>query len=183
MRVKQTARKSTGTRSSQNSLATDDPIRTRMQVLLQTKRKSSTPLNDRRVPVQGSGLGKGKKISFVKPQGGTVKVKPRTKNGVGVLREIKALQNKYDLLIPRAPFHRLIREITQGLTRERAADEGGPELEFRFQAAAVEALQEATEHYLTRMFEDSYLCTIHAKRVTLFVQDIQLCRRIQEGRR
>nr|XP_033771280.1 histone H3-like centromeric protein A isoform X2 [Geotrypetes seraphini] len=37
----------------------------------------------------------------------------------------------------------------------------------------------AAEAFLVRLFEDSYLCTIHAKRVTLYVQDIQLARRIR----
>nr|XP_048673656.1 histone H3-like centromeric protein A isoform X2 [Caretta caretta] len=42
----------------------------------------------------------------------------------------------------------------------------------------------AAEAFLVRLLEDSYLCSIHAKRVTLFPKDIQLARRIrgiQEG--
>ena len=41
------------------------------------------------------------------------------------------------------------------------------------------ALQEAAEAYLVHLFEDSNLCAIHAKRVTIFVKDIQLARRIR----
>ena len=41
------------------------------------------------------------------------------------------------------------------------------------------ALQEACEHYLVHLFEDSNLCAIHAKRVTIMVKDIQLARRIR----
>ena len=37
----------------------------------------------------------------------------------------------------------------------------------RFQAAAILALQEAAEAYLTILFEDTVLCAIHAKRVTI----------------
>ena len=37
----------------------------------------------------------------------------------------------------------------------------------RFQASAVLALQEAAEAYLVGLFEDSNLCAIHAKRVTI----------------
>ncbi|XP_053577970.1 histone H3-like centromeric protein A isoform X2 [Bombina bombina] len=37
----------------------------------------------------------------------------------------------------------------------------------------------AAEAFLVRLFEDAYLCSIHAKRVTLYVQDIQLARRIR----
>lgn len=41
------------------------------------------------------------------------------------------------------------------------------------------ALQEAAEMHLVSLFEDAVLCTIHAKRVTLKVSDIQLARRIR----
>jgi histone H3 len=41
------------------------------------------------------------------------------------------------------------------------------------------ALQEAAECYLTGLFEDSYLCAIHANRVTLMRKDMQLARRIR----
>ena len=36
------------------------------------------------------------------------------------------------------------------------------------------ALQEACKAYLIRLFEDSNLCAIHAKRVTIIPKDIQL---------
>ena len=38
---------------------------------------------------------------------------------------------------------------------------------------------EAAEAYLVHLFEDSNLCAIHAKRVTIMVKDIQLARRIR----
>lgn len=63
---------------------------------------------------------------------------------------------------------------------------------FRWQAEALEALQEAAEAYLTHLFEDAYvqfsvkilthprnLCAIHAKRVTVMPKDVQLARRIR----
>lgn len=161
MRVKQTARKSTAT-IGRNS----DPVRGQINNLLQTKRKSLTPGSSRGQPStsrDGAGNhGRGKHIDNC-----MVKVKPKARSGEVALRNIKKLQAGWELLIPRAPFHRLVREITQGFSSE-----------LRYQVAALEALQEATEAYLTRMFEDSYLCTLHAKRVTLFVSDIQLFRRI-----
>ena len=40
------------------------------------------------------------------------------------------------------------------------------------------AMQEALEAYLVGLFEDSNLCAIHAKRVTIMPRDIQLARRI-----
>ncbi len=39
--------------------------------------------------------------------------------------------------------------------------------------------QEATEAYLVGLFEDTNLCAIHAKRVTIMPRDIQLARRIR----
>jgi histone H3 len=59
-------------------------------------------------------------------------------------------------LIPKLRFQRLVREIAQDFKSD-----------LRFQSSAVEALQEAAEAYLTGLFEDTNLCAIHAKRVTI----------------
>ena len=50
---------------------------------------------------------------------------------------------------------------------------------MRFQTAALLALQEAAEAYMVSLFEDSLLCTLHAKRVTLMPKDMALARRIR----
>jgi histone H3 len=50
---------------------------------------------------------------------------------------------------------------------------------FRFQSSAILALQEASESYLVGLFEDTNLCAIHAKRVTIMPKDMQLARRIR----
>ncbi len=39
--------------------------------------------------------------------------------------------------------------------------------------------QEAAEAYLVSLFEDTNLCAIHAKRVTIMPKDMQLARRIR----
>jgi histone H3/H4 len=68
-------------------------------------------------------------------------------------------------------FARVVRQITHDhYTR--------PGESYRFHASAMEALQEAAEAHMVRLFEDAILCCIHAKRVTLMVRDIQLTRRI-----
>jgi histone H3 len=54
--------------------------------------------------------------------------------------------------------------------------------DFCFQYTAVLALQEASEAYLISLFEDTNLCAIHAKRVTIMPKDIQLARRIRGER-
>ena len=54
--------------------------------------------------------------------------------------------------------------------------------DLRFQSSAVMALQEAAEAYLVSLFEDTNLCAIHAKRVTIQSKDIQLARRLRGER-
>ncbi|XP_014827620.1 PREDICTED: uncharacterized protein LOC106906734 [Poecilia mexicana] len=73
-----------------------------------------------------------------------------------------------ELLIRKLPFQRLVREIAQDFKTD-----------LRFQSSAVMALQEASEAYLVGLFEDTNLCAIHAKRVTIMPKDIQLARRIR----
>ena len=73
-----------------------------------------------------------------------------------------------DLLLRKLPFFRLVREVTN----PHKAD-------VRFQSSAVLALQEATEAYMVGLFEDTNLCALHARRVTIMAKDIQLARRIR----
>uniref|UniRef100_A0A8U8BHI6 Core Histone H2A/H2B/H3 domain-containing protein n=1 Tax=Geospiza parvula TaxID=87175 RepID=A0A8U8BHI6_GEOPR len=50
---------------------------------------------------------------------------------------------------------------------------------YRWQSMALLALQEAAEAFMVRLLEDSYLCSLHAHRVTLFPKDLQLARRLR----
>lgn len=159
MRVKQTARKSTARAS--------DAVAQRISQTLQTKRRNGGQATCKIEP----GCPSGKRITF-NSRNDVVKTKPRRRPGEFALSEIKKYQKTTDLLIPRLSFHRLVRNITQDLHRDDP---------IRYQAAALEALQEGTEAYLTRLFEDSFQCTIHAKRVTLFPADMRLCLRLQQG--
>ena len=72
------------------------------------------------------------------------------------LREIRRFQKSTDLLIRKLPFQRLVREIAQDFQSN-----------LRFQGTAILALQEASESYLIALFEDTNLCAIHARRVTI----------------
>ena len=111
------------------------------------------------------------------PKGG-VKKHYRYRPGTVALKQIRRYQKSTELLIRKLPFQRLVREI--------AADEEvicSPLCgKLRFQSAAIMALQEASEAYLVGLFEDSNLCAIHAKRVTIMPKDIQLARRIRGER-
>ncbi len=95
----------------------------------------------------------------------------RYRPGTVALREIRRYQKSVDLIIRKAPFQRLVREIAQDLKSD-----------LRFQSTAVLALQEAAEAYLTGLFEDTNLCAIHAKRITIMPKDLQLARRIRGER-
>ena len=50
---------------------------------------------------------------------------------------------------------------------------------LRWQSQAIQALQEAAEAFMVHLFEDTNLCAIHAKRVTIMQKDVQLARRIR----
>lgn len=100
-----------------------------------------------------------------------VKKKHKWRPGTVALREIRRFQKSTDLLIPRSPFLRLMREVINEVKE-------GPSL-LRVQVGAVGALQEAAEAYLVGLFEDTNLCAIHAKRVTIMPRDIHLAQRLR----
>ena len=104
---------------------------------------------------------------------GGVKKPHRYRPGTVALREIRRYQKSTELLLRKLPFQRLCREIAEDF------DKSGVN---RWNGTAVLALQEAAEAYLVGLFEDTNLCAIHAKRVTIFPKDIQLARRIRGER-
>lgn len=142
-RVKQTARKSTGGQSVVKKLASQKSIK-------KARTASKKPVG--RDPVMKA------------------RRKPRKeKRGTAALREIKKYQRTTDLLLRKAPFQRLVREITAQVSAE-------PKL---FTKDAILALQEACEAYVVGVMEDSNLCAIHAKRVTIMPKDMQLATRLR----
>ena len=76
--------------------------------------------------------------------------------GTAALREIRRYQKSTELLIRKLPFQHLVWEIAQDFKTDR-----------RFQSAVIGALQKANEAYLVGLFEDTNLCAIYAKRVTI----------------
>ncbi|CAB9523506.1 Histone H3 [Seminavis robusta] len=142
------------------------------------------------------------------PTAGGVRKPYRYRPGTRALLEIRKYQKSTDLLIRKAPFQRLVRQIAKTFKED-----------LRFQSTAVLALQvktvsivglergglvqslldatashclllpkpffrtqEASEAYLIGLFEDTNLCAIHAKRVTIMPKDMQLARRIRGER-
>ncbi len=88
--------------------------------------------------------------------------------GTVALREIRKYQKSTDLLLCKLPFQHFVREVTQNVRGD-----------LRFQATALAASQEASEAFLVGLMEDTNLCAIHAKRVTIMPKDIQLSQQIQ----
>lgn len=137
-----------------------------------------TNVSDRKVPHKVSNK------DDVKPPG------HRHKPGAKILREIRHYQNTTQLLLQRLPFQRLVRDICHGM-----------KVDVRFQVDSLEAFQVfffskfyrvfyfclslvnnppkvAAENFLTEVFEDTNLCAIHAKRVTIMPKDVQLAQRL-----
>jgi histone H3 len=102
---------------------------------------------------------------------GGVKKTHRYRPGTVALREIRRFQKSTDLLIRKLPFQRLLREVAQNFRTD-----------VRFQSTAILALQEAAEAYLVGLFEDTNVCAIHAKRVTIMPKDMRLAMRIRGER-
>ena len=124
----------------------------------------------KKMPAKGKGS---KAIKKSAPAAGGVKERKarRNKPGTVTLREVKKYQKSVENLIPRAPFQRLVRSICSDL-----------DAELRFQSQALVALQEASEAYIVGVFEDTNLCAIHAKRMTVMKKDMDLARRIRGDR-
>ena len=142
---------------------------------LPTARKSTAPRSTATTPKAGPSKASAKKTpgkTLGKTPGGVTPKKRRWHPGTRALREIRAYQKTTNLLIPRLPFSRIIREIAMDLSR----------VDIRFQSSAIMALQEAAENYMVQLFEDTLLCCIHARRVTIMPKDMQLARRIRGER-
>jgi histone H3 len=84
-------------------------------------------------------------------------------------REIRKFQKTTYLLIKKAPFQRLVREIALKFGKR----------DLRMQSTAVLALQEAVEYFMVDVFSNTNLCALHGKRVTVMVKDLVLACRIQ----
>lgn len=105
------------------------------------------------------------------PQNAGIKRKPhRFRPGTVAIREIKKFQKSTALLIRNLPFQRLVREITKSVHGD---------VPLRFQESAMGALQEASEAFITGLFEDSNLIAIHAKRSTILPKDLALAKRLR----
>ena len=134
----------------------------------QTARKQTSQVAAGKAPRKQVGNKAARKSA---PSIGGIKKPHRYRPGTVALREIRRYQKSTELLLRKLPFQRLVREVAQEFKSD-----------LRFQSSAVLALQEACESYLVSLFEDTNLCAIHAKRVTIMPKDMQLARRIRGER-
>lgn len=148
--------------------AFDIPAKAPRHLAGKTPRKAGS-----KVVTQGGKKVDGKKVDGKNaPASDDIKKPHRYRPGTVALREIRKYQKSTELLIRRMPFQRFVREITQDMFPKA----------YRFQQSSIDALQEASEAYLVGLFEDTNLCAIHAKRVTIMPKDMQLARRIRGDR-
>ncbi|XP_050840217.1 histone H3-like centromeric protein A [Serinus canaria] len=74
-------------------------------------------------------------------------------------------QSSTRLLLHAGPFACLVQEICLLLTHG---------VDYHWQRMALLALQEAAEAFMVQLLEDMYMCSLDARRVTLFPKDVQL---------
>ncbi|MAT62905.1 MAG: hypothetical protein CL881_03810 [Dehalococcoidia bacterium] len=89
--------------------------------------------------------------------------KRKRKASTNAIREIKREQGKTNLVIPSAPFVRLVQEEVSAYHPN-----------MRIKTEAYEALQQAAEGHLIELFRRSNRCAIHEKRETIQPKDVQL---------
>ena len=190
-RTKQTARKSTGGKAPRFQLATagaraaSEAARRQAQAARGKYEAAQRRLRQARAnEVRAQAIA-------ARARGATAGIKRphRYRPGTVALREIRRYQKGTELLIRKAPFQRLVREIMQDVTSKKRVpgnlvlpqfcNEDEP---YRMQSTAMLALHEAAEYYLVDLFDWTNLCAIHAKRKTIMVKDMQLARRIRGER-
>ena len=111
--------------------------------------------------------GKGKDVNAHKK-------KRRWKPGTVALRQIRHFQRTTDLLVKRAPFSRLVRQVLLNKVEFTMFPRG-----VRMNKIALEALQHSFEAYMVSVLEEANLACIHRKKVTVTPRDVQLARRIR----
>ena len=94
--------------------------------------------------------------------------------GFLAIREIRFYQKSTCFLISMRGFQRLVRQICM--------DEIPNGANFRWQARALFALQQAAESFLVAYLCDTNLLAIHAKRTTIMSKDMVLVRRMRARR-
>ena len=91
----------------------------------------------------------------------------RFRPGIGATKENKKYQKNSEFFIRKITFQRLVREIAQEISKD-----------IIFKRSAILTLQEETESFIIKLFEDSNICAIHGKRIAIYPKDIQIAKRL-----
>ena len=94
-------------------------------------------------------------------------VKRKRKASTNAIREIKREQKGTGMIIPIAPFQRVVQEISQDYKTD-----------LRIKNDAYKALQAASEDYLIELFKKANKCAIHENRETIQRKDLRLAREL-----
>lgn len=96
----------------------------------------------------------------------------RRSSNIRALKEIRRYQKSVELLIPKQPFLRLIRELVAETDNVAIGVK-------KLRKDAVVALQEAAEAYLVTLLDDTNLAALHANRVTIKPKDITFIKKLK----
>ena len=96
----------------------------------------------------------------------------RYRPGTVALREIRKYQNSTEMLIRKAAFRRLIRELANNVTF------GDQPNTIRFQERAFQALQESAEAFVVDLFREANVFAVRSKRQTITPNDLHLAQRL-----
>ena len=103
----------------------------------------------------------GKKAPRKQLATGGIKRPRHFRAGTIALHENRHYQKSTELLCRKLPVSHLIWEIVQNFKTD-----------LHFQASAIAAIHEAMETYMVCLFDDTNLCCIHARQVTIMPKDI-----------
>ena len=102
--------------------------------------------------------------STKEPVCGGIKKPHRWRPGTVALREIRKYQKSTDLLIPKSPFVKFVREVTQNVTAQS---------DLRYSASAILALQGASEDFLVEALDTWNTHANESGRKTVAARDVK----------
>jgi histone H3 len=100
-------------------------------------------------------------------EAGGIKKAHRWRPGTAALREIRKLQKTTNVLIRKAPFQRIVREVAQDFKEDT-----------RWTRTALLLTQEITEAFLIGLLSNAQLAAIHCKRQGVKSIDVELAKAI-----
>ena len=129
---------------------------------LEIREENAVPDAEHDKPKKGKSKGKGKTAG--RPRLALTRV-------TQVLKDIRKLQASTTLLVPKACFQRLVREILEEVTP--------PEMSFRMSSDALTVLQEVAEQHVTSEFAKLNMLAHHRRAVTIELRDQAMLRDIR----